>query len=499
MGDAGVLLVSFSFMKKAGALPPIAILLGVFALSRLLYTTQSAGVGGLSASGGIAGQARAALSGAKLEVGTLERGMPLLDERLLREDLWRSLYYLHSQPPLFNLFVAGMLRSPDFPRVYQYANWTFGAALYVGTYALMRRLGAATAPALLLTIAFLLTPNALWMESAIYYGVPIALLLVLAAVCFERAASSGSLVWFAGLCLVLAILPLTRAFFTLGWCVLAAGFSVLVLLRAGPRAAPAPVRRRRILLLAAAPVLLVLGFQLKQFLLFRQFAGSSWLGCNLAAMTAGMREAKQRELERGRVSPLVNVYRNSSVEVYRPYFPVALTKVAALDEPRKSGGEPNFNNAVYLPVGRQYLKDTLYLISRYPHLYLANVVNSAYIFCGYQIGIYFDHPEQFFARWKWYEIAAPFLGFPLIAWGVWYGIHRWRRGDATRDPRLATIVFLTGNVIYVALVACLVEKSEGPLYRFQVDAFLWTLLALAITDRLSRGRRQPAAASDVRD
>lgn len=484
-------------MKRSGTLLLIGIVIGVFVISRLLYTTEGPGVGGLSLSGGFLAQARAALSGKKIELGTIERGMPLLDTKLLREDLWPSLYYLHSQPPLFNLFVAGMLRIPDFARSYQFVNWGLGLLLYATTYGLMRRLGVETTPAALLTISFLVSPNALWMESAVYYGLPMAVLLVLSAVCFHRAAADGSLRWFAGFCLLLAVIPLTRAFFALAWCAAAALFGAMVLLR-NPRVAQEPGLRRRILLLAAAPVLVVGGFQLKQYLLFDQFTGSSWLGCNLTTMTAGMREAKQRELERGRVSPLVNVYRNASVEVYRNYFSVPRTGVAALDQVRKSGGEPNFNNAIYLPVGRQYLKDTLYLISRYPHLYLANVANSIYIFCGYQIGIYFDHPRKFFSRWRWYELAAPFLGFPLIAAAVGCGIARARRPGALENPKRSTEVFLLGNVIYVALVACLLEKSEGPLYRFQVDAFLWTLLGLFITERLSRRFQSPAAGSDVR-
>ncbi len=485
-------------MKRSGSLLPIGIVISVFVISRLLYTTSGPGVGGLSLSGGFLAQARAALSANKLEVSTIERGMPLLDTKLLREDLWTSLYYLHSQPPLFNLFVAGMLRLPDFARSYQFVNWGLGLVLYLTTYGLMRRLGVETWTAVLLTVLFLVSPNALWMESAVYYGVPIAVLLVLSAVCFHRAAKDGSLRWFAGFCLLLAILPLTRAFFSLAWCVAAALFAAIVLLR-NPRVAAEPGRRRGIPLLAAAPVLVVGLFQFKQYLLFDQFTGSSWLGCNLTTMTAGMRESKQRALEQGRVSPLVNVYRNASVEVYRDYFSVQRTGIAALDQVRKSGGEPNFNNAIYVPVGRQYLKDTLYLISRNPHLYLANVVNSIYIFCGYQIGVYFDHPGKFFSRWRWYELAAPFLGFPLIAAAVWCGITRARPPGMLENPERSTAVFLVGNVIYVALVACLLEKSEGPLYRFQVDAFLWTLLGLAITDRLSRRWRSPAPLSDVRD
>jgi hypothetical protein len=480
-------------MKRGAALLPVGILVVVFGASRLLYTTRGPGVGGFSFRGGLAAQARAALSGEKLEVGTLERGMPLLDPRLLQEDLWRSLYYLHSQPPLFNLFVAGLLRAPDFPRTYQYVNWALALALYLTTYALMRRLEISAGVALVLTILFFLSPNAAWMESAVYYGLPLALALSLAAFCLDRAAKGQGLGWFAAYCALIAVLPLMRAFFTLAWCVLAAAFGAVVWTRASA-GAPTAVRRRRILLLACAPVLVAAAFQAKQFLLFHQLTGSSWLGCNLTTMTAGMRSSKQAELTRGKVSPLVNVYRNDTVEVYRRYFSVPPTGVPALDEARKSGGEPNYNNAIYIPVGRQYLKDSLYLIFRNPHIYLANVANSVYIFSGYQIGIYFDRPAEFFARWKWYELAAPLVGFPLIAWAVATGIRSLRRDSGLSPDRRPTVAFLVANVVYVALVSCLIEKSEGPVYRFQVDAFLWVLLGLALMSVVAK-RRRPAVAS----
>jgi hypothetical protein len=275
--------------------------------------------------------------------------------------------------------------------------------------------------------------------------------------------------------------------------IVAAALGSVIVARRRRGAFPGAAGRSAVAVFAAVPILFGAAFQLKQYVLFGQLTGSSWLGCNLTTMTAGMRSARQRELAKGHVSPLVNVYRNDSVEVYRAYFAVAPTGVPALDEARKSGGEPNFNNAIYIPVGRQYLKDSLYLISRNPHIYLANVINSIYIFSGYEIGLYFDHPSKFFARWKWHELAAPLVGFPLIAWAVVSGLRLTRQRSGLPPERRALIAFLVGNVVYVALVSCLIEKSEGPVYRFQVDAFVWTLLGLALTEWLAR--RRAAAAS----
>jgi hypothetical protein len=424
--------------------------------------------------------------------------MPLLDQELLRHDLTRSLWHLHSQPPLFNLLVAGMLRVPQLELAWQYLNWSLGLLLSLASYALMRGLGAGALPAVAAVSLLIVNPNGLWMETAVYYGVLLAALLAVAAFAFHRAVAQGSLAWFGLLCAVLAVVPLTRAFFPWPWCAMAVGFSAAAFLRCASSRQPG--RRRTVLVLAAVPVVLVGAFQVKQILLFGQWTASSWLGCNLTTMTAGMRAIKEEALARGQVSPLVKVYRNDSVETYRRYFPVAPTGIPALDQARKSTGQVNFNNSVYIPVGRQYLSDALFLVGRHPVIYLGNVLNSVYIFSGYQTGLVFEAPAAFFSRWSWREIAAPFLGFPLIAAAVWFGLTRSRRAPERPPAWRWTVAFLTANALFVAAVACLVEKNEGPLYRYQVDAFLWTLLALLASEWWQRRKaREGGAGVRVRD
>lgn len=465
----------------------LLIVVTVFIVSRLLYNSDALALAAPSFRGNLLERAAASLRGENLDVSTLVRGMPLLDESLLRNDLWRSLLYLHSQPPLFNLLVAGMLRlSGTLAINYQILNWALGLTLYVLAFHLMRALGAERMPASVMTIAFMLNPNAMWMEGAIYYGVVMAVLLAGAAWAFWRALLTESSRWFALCVLLLAVIPLTRAFFAVPWFLAMAVFVTWAYRSSAPRRR---LPRGSILALGLA-VALVLGFQVKQRIMFGQWVGSSWLGCNLATMTAGMSREKQIALDRGEVSPLVHVYRNAAVPAYEPYFDVQLTGIPALDEPWKKGEvDPNFNHQIYIPVGRQYLADTLHLIVRSPHKYLLNVVNSVYIFSGYQIGVYFDYPDRFFARWTWTEILAPLIGFPLIVIALVTGLRRIRHSPHRRERLL--VAFMLGNIVYVILVSVLLEKSEGPVYRYQIDAFLYGLLALALTDlsRWARSRR----------
>ncbi|MGH9459166.1 MAG: hypothetical protein ACRD2J_16140 [Thermoanaerobaculia bacterium] len=465
----------------------LAIVLVVFVISRLLYSSDALAIATPSFQGNVIARAAAALRGEHMDVETLHQGMPLLEESLLREDLWRSLLYLHSQPPLFNLLVAGMLRLPgDFALNYQILNWAVGLSIYILAFRLMSVLGAERAPAVLMTVLFMLNPNSMWMEGAVYYGVVMAALMGAAAFSFWRALESGSARAFALCLLFLTLIPLTRAFFSVPWFLVMVGFVGWAFRSHVVARQPRRGALTAFIVPLALGVVIVVGFQMKQGILFGQWLGSSWFGCNLATMTAGMSAEKESALRRGDVSPLVNVYRNDAVPAYRPFFDVPVTGIPALDREWKTTGEPNFNHLIYIPVGRQYLSDTVHLIVRNPLKYLLNVVNSVYILSGYQIGVYFDYPSRFFARWAWWEIAAPFIGFPLIVIAIVTGVRRLRR---TERPQRLLLSFMLLNIAYVIAVAVLVEKSEGPLYRYQVDAFLFALLALAATDLRRRLRR----------
>jgi hypothetical protein len=461
----------------------LAVIVATFIITRLLYQTVSTGVGTVSFRGNLAQRAAATLRGETFDVATLGSCMPIIDRELLLHDLGRSLWYLHAQPPLFNVFVAGMLRLPgNFARNYQYANWLMALSFYLIAYALMRCFGVRPGIATLATILLMVNPNAMWCENAVYYGVPLALLVAASALTFANALQRGSLGWLAATAMLVVILPLTRAFFTSVWCAIA-----LVLI-GWAFAKLHPEQKRKAFAAAALPFTLVIAFQIKQYVVFQQTLGSSWFGCNLAAMTAGMANDKATALAEHKVSPLVLVYRNDPPETYMPYVDVAPTGVPLLDQTRKSTGEPNFHHAIYIPVGRQYLRDTIWLIAHHPLKYLGNVVNSTYILSGYQLGVYFDHPRKFFARWSWMDVVAPLIGFPLIVFALVIGVRRSRASNGATKWLLRYMLFIA---IYVLAVSAFLEKSEGAVYRQQIDVFLWTFLALAMT---------PAdALDDVRD
>src|SRR4051812_21765108 len=82
-------------------------------------------------------------SGVRFVAGPLDWMEQFLDPRLLRDRLWESLFYLPSQPPLFNLFLGLVLKAgpADYGPVFWGIYLAAGLSLYVATFALLRKVG----------------------------------------------------------------------------------------------------------------------------------------------------------------------------------------------------------------------------------------------------------------------------------------------------------------------------------------------------------------------
>jgi hypothetical protein len=169
-----------------------------------------------------------------------------LDPQELRGHLLRSLFYLHSQPPLFNLFLGVGLKLFQNPAPFFWlAFLAAGAGLHLSLYALCRligvpRLGAAAAASL-----FALSPASILFENLLFYTYPAAALVVMAALFVGGAFEGRDLhLWaFMGaLCALTLTLSLFQLLFPVAWA------GLLLAVRGQPR-------RRKVLVLG--PLLLL--------------------------------------------------------------------------------------------------------------------------------------------------------------------------------------------------------------------------------------------------
>jgi hypothetical protein len=298
----------------------------------------------------------------------------VLDLPLLRSDLLRSVFYLHSQPPLYNLALGIVLKwVPEAvaPAVFEAAFLILGFLGIAGIHALLLELGAPRRAAL--AAALLQTLSTTWLvyESWLFYTLPTAVLITWAAVWLARAARgrAGAVAAFAA---AVAGLSWTRATYQPAW-VVASLALLLIAVRACAPAVRAAAWRSSLAALALAVAL-----PAKNYVLVGSFASSTWLGMNLAHMTTErLDEATLAEwIGTGELDPVARVRAFSPLSVYPDELRAPLPGLPAhpaLVAPSKADGSTNFNHAAYVRIGRAYQRAALVVVRKRPDVYLDRV------------------------------------------------------------------------------------------------------------------------------
>ena len=140
-----------------------------------------------------------------------------VDPQLLTTRLLESLFYLHAQPPLFNLFLGVVLKL--FPGHYLVAlNALYllaGLGLYLSLLLLMRRLGVSPALAFGLATAFMVSPSFVLYEHLLFYMLPIALLILVSHLALWEALERVRGAWLLGFYTIVAALCALQSVFHL--------------------------------------------------------------------------------------------------------------------------------------------------------------------------------------------------------------------------------------------------------------------------------------------
>jgi len=229
----------------------------------------------------------------------------VLDVPLLRGDLLRSLFYLHGQPPLYNLALGIVLKwVPEAlaPAAFEAVFLALGYLGIVGIHALLVELGTPRDWAL--AAALLQTLSTTWLvyESWLFYTLPTAVLVTWAAVWLARAAG-GRAVAAAGFAAAVAALSWIRATYHPAWVVAALALLLFAVRGSAPAVRAAAWRS------SLAALALALALPAKNYLLVGSFTSSTWLGMSLARMTTERLDEATREewIGSGELDPVARV------------------------------------------------------------------------------------------------------------------------------------------------------------------------------------------------
>ncbi len=327
--------------------------------------------------------------------------MQYLDVGLLRTRLLESCWYLHSQPPLFNLFLGAVVKlaAPPLPKiVFQIIYAVFGLILYYSMYRICIKLGVSRLFAVTLSTLFIMSPDAVLYEKFLLYTYPVAALLTLAALLLANYISGKSrLQGLAGFVTLAGICAIWSTFHLLYYLMVAA-----VIVGYNRR------RRKETILLSAIPLTLLIAIYLKNFIVFGFFGASSWMGMNFWGITGNYVTSDEIQTlnSAGKLSAVASIPPFSSLIAYygsQPQLPPQYASIPALSQLSKPyfPDSPNFNHYAYLNLSKTCMQDALFILRHEPESY-AKGMFLAWI-------VYFQPARNYWLLAKNREALAPFI------------------------------------------------------------------------------------------
>lgn len=288
--------------------------------------------------------------------------MNVMDLDILHHHLFRALFHLHAQPPLFNLLigVAEKLAGPGFGGLMLGLNLVLGLVACLAAYLALVHFGLPRSWSLCVSLFLALNPDALLYEFDPTYTILIYALLALAALAlalYLRNKTAQSLYCFALLCV---LLTLSRSIFQWIWIVPI--FAVLWLLL--------PSERKRILQVGLLTIFVSLLWPAKNYLLFHQFTSTTWGPYSMSKhwVYGDPSPAEQAWIAQGKLPtlrrPLGGAESDPKVmEQFAKEYPVAPTGYPELDSISKNNNATvNWNSLAVLSMHQAEARDLRFLL-----------------------------------------------------------------------------------------------------------------------------------------
>jgi len=502
--------VTVSTLRSRRPSTPVLVIVGVFVVSRVV----------------------ALVAGVRYDDGLLHNAYQLLDVRLLHDDPIMSIFYLHSQPPLFNALAAAVVQLPaGAVRPVLALGWAAaGLATALLMYATMVRLGVRTSLAAGIVCVYLLAPETLLTESWFFYSQLQMLLSALMLYALARFAASKRTADGVLFTVSVAALVLLRAslhpvlmivIFVIVWRQLRLG-------------------GRQLALIAVVPLLVVGAWSVKNVAVFDSWTNSTWAGMNLSYLArAGVTQARCEQLVADRV-----VSADACQKAFRP--PSAYTArfprpkgygVAATDRLTKSTGQPNFNASIYIDVAARYQHDAIELLRRGGLPAITRAELAAYTawaqpgddslqlrtlrrpISGYAdwfdrlvllrpVATGWNDPARFTASagpFPWGDAlgSVSYTLLALFGFAIYGGVAGWRRGRS-RLPALQCVCTV-GLVVLLSsvVVGNALDYRENNRFRVEVGPVTLVLAAVGLefavqAVKARRARRGPRAVTPTR-
>lgn len=425
------------------------------------------------------------VSGVHMDLEFIEAASQCIEPALLKDNLWESIWYLHAQPPLYNLFIGLILKfSPvNYAISFQIVYWLIGYVHTVALFKLLRALRINDILSMAVALFCTISATCILYENWLMYSYVELVALTISALLFVEFLRTTSVKILFLFFLTLSLLALTRSMFHLLWflIIMAAIFAMCS-------------NRLMILKAAALPLFLLLFWYGKNFVLFNKFTASTTLGMNISRIAmphSGI--AKYSPLD-----TVTNYYRFiSKTEKYKH---VAVLHKILNEKPAGFKTIPNYNHIDYIEANDQFFQESLQEIKSNPGKYFSSVLKAGTLFFNPATDQYWISEENR-ERIKYYTAICS-LQFPnllykkltgrylyglflpaLVAWVI--GIlliiyilcmHFFHKRHIPKR-HIWILFYILFNIIYVAVVSNFLEYGENNRFRFTTNAFMFVIYA----------------------
>ncbi len=446
------------------------------------------------------------LSGITFDANNIVNGTwQVIAPELLKNKLIESVWYLHSQPPLYNLYIGIVLKLfPEHYSTFFHINFlVLGLLTHVVLFVIMKRLEIRSIIAFVLTVLLMISPTMILYENWLSYTTLVIALLTFSTLFLLRFLQSEKTMDGFLFFLFIAITILTRSMYHIAWFVVI----ILILLISRHKI------KKKIILTASLPFLFVFAFFLKNYMLFNTFSTSSWMGMSLYEISLSRMDKKKLEplVALDEVSPIVFVPAFWSLDHYskfvtkpNPYFNVSVLSDSFNLQ------AANYHNYHYLEVSELYKKSAIQAIRHYPLDYLKNVAISFgyYFYPASNYPMLKNNSEKMFwynkmfnhlVLWTIYnpdeiERTPPFrieyalsLSLLLILsffastiLGIQQLWKQWRSRMPGFNSFAIIVVYLTLTILYTMVVGNFFEQGENMRFRFQTSTMCIIVAGICI-------------------
>ena len=435
-----------------------------------------------------------------------DRFWQALPTESLRTNLGESIWNLHSQPPMHNLY-GGVLAKLFYPHHLEWMhciNIVIGACIPAMVGVIVWRIARNKFGGILAALIFALNPSLFLYEAYPLYTLPTAFLVAAAVFCLAMFCPNRRVGWLYGFVVIANLLILTRSAYHLVILAAAVPFAVLL----------AGEKRLRVLAICLLISGVSVGWYAKNYAKFGFFGASSWAGQGLWRIT-GKDYPPQRKadlLARGIIEPAAEVKPFTPPSEYRPYGFDETSDIEVLNN-------DDFNNINIIAISQSYQRSAFGVLREDPKTYLKNVGRAYRAFCvpssqyrqvrenaakisghewvssrvvqGQRVCEYLADETDLT---KGVDVFRSLLFFvlPLIVLGYLFsalrrcGVRPGRWGEMiSRDPAAAMGMFL---IVYSTAICCMVELGENMRFKFLIESLLWSV-GLGLAARLFQKRR----------